>query len=358
MVVVLLDDVELAGSQCRQDSRAFFDIAPGLWFEPVSAAHAYRCAREAAGLSERFDLPVVLRLTNALLRNRERIQREASPFQPRPFRRDPGRLVAHPVNARRRALEVLRRQRELVGYVEALYLPADPMPARRTILVGACAAGCQEEQGDVVWTYPLPEERLRRLLWGGVSEVVELGSPFVAEKVRALLGRPGVRGADLSATADHSAGYRVNDDFEPLFAALRSFPGCLVCGDLGAFTMDTARTVDACLCYGCSVAVAIGAARSSHPGPVFCVIGDGAWRHSGQVSAVEGQACGARVCIILLDNGRAKSTGGQVLPGTLTFPGGVGVHQAHHARMTTETYRDVLAGLTLLPGFKVLHVCC
>ncbi len=51
-VVIVLDDVEVAGSQCRQDSRHYFDLAPGIWLEPMSAAHAYDCVRNAAQWSE------------------------------------------------------------------------------------------------------------------------------------------------------------------------------------------------------------------------------------------------------------------------------------------------------------------
>jgi TPP-dependent indolepyruvate ferredoxin oxidoreductase alpha subunit len=116
--------------------------------------------------------------------------------------------------------------------------------------------------------------------------------------------------------------------------------------------------VDACLCYGTSVAVAIGAARAGHPGPVFCVIGDGAWLHSGQVSAMEGQARGARVCVILLDNGGAKSTGGQRLPGSLHFPPGLPAAQVRHACTTEAEYGSALARLLAFPGTSVLHVRC
>jgi TPP-dependent indolepyruvate ferredoxin oxidoreductase alpha subunit len=185
-----------------------------------------------------------------------------------------------------------------------------------------------------------------------------LGSPFVQEKVRALTCRVRARSVDPSAGADHSARFVVSTAFDALYRALRSFPGRVVCGDLGSFTMDPGRTVDACLCYGAGVAVAIGCSLAGPPGPVFCVTGDAGFLHSGQVCLEEGLRRGARCVVVLLDNGGARSTGGQSIPGALRVPPGVPVLTAQHATSTPEGYRLALARLAGHPGLALLHVKC
>jgi indolepyruvate ferredoxin oxidoreductase alpha subunit len=358
MVVVVFDDIEVAGSQCRLDSRPYFDVCPGLWLEPVSARHAYWCARQAARLSERFGVPVVLRVTNALLRSQESVRRAAAPAPPRPFVRDPRRFVAHPVNALARANTVARRQQAIGEFVEHLYPSWQTGPAGSAVLrVGAAGGPAAPGLDDTLWTYPLPERALRRRLADARPiNVLELGTPFVCEKVRALAGALRARGRDLATGIDHSGQYRISDRFDALWQAVRAFPGRAVCGDLGSFTMDPARTVDACLCYGASVACTAGFRLARHPGPIFCVTGDAAFLHSGRAALEEGRRRGGRVVVVILDNGGADSTGGQAVPGTVQLPPGLPVVRANHATATAATYRRALRGLLRRPGWSVVHV--
>jgi indolepyruvate ferredoxin oxidoreductase alpha subunit len=64
LVVILTEDVEVAGSQCRQDSRYYRDFYGGLWFEPTNIQEAYQIAYNAFKWSEELDIPIVIRLTN------------------------------------------------------------------------------------------------------------------------------------------------------------------------------------------------------------------------------------------------------------------------------------------------------
>jgi TPP-dependent indolepyruvate ferredoxin oxidoreductase alpha subunit len=188
--------------------------------------------------------------------------------------------------------------------------------------------------------------------------VLELGSSFVREKVKALASGIEVVGRDPAADMDHSQSYRINGDFGSLYRALRSFPNRVVCGDLGSFTMDAARTVDACLCYGASVAVGVGCSLGQHPGSVFAVTGDAAFLHTGQVCIEEARKRAAQLVVIILDNGSAKSTGGQVVPGSIRLPPDLPVVTMEHSMATAEMYRSALARLCCESGVTVLHVRC
>lgn len=360
MVVVVFDDVEVVGSQCRQDSRAYFDLAPGLWFEPFSASHSYWCARHAPALAERFGLPVVVRVTNALLRCRGAVKREAAEQPRKEFRRSPADLVAHPVNVRAQEDAMGRRKAEVAGFVESLYRWASESPAGMvSVRTGPRTIGQHggERPELVLWTYPLPEQALGRHLRTASSiEVREQGGPFVREKIRALTARIPVGGEDIAIGIDHSTGYRVSAAHDSLFGVLRSFPDRVVVGDLGGFTLDPDRTIDACLCYGASVASAIGCSLGRTAGPVFCVTGDGAFLHSGLSCLEEGRLRGARVVVVVLDNGGMASTGGQVVPGVIHLPSGIQAHSVNFGSVPPDAYRRILGHLADRPGVSVLHV--
>jgi indolepyruvate ferredoxin oxidoreductase alpha subunit len=360
-VVVVFDDVEACGSQIRQDSRHYFDLAPGLWLEPMSAAHAYRCARASPRLSEQFHVPVVLRVTNALIRSTDVVVRHPGSPADREFERNPEFAVAHPWNVASQVAVVTDRQLAISRFVERRFRP-DQGRCNGPGLIQVGAAGCSPDEVSRksmcgLWTLPFPEKGLRRWLRTAASvEVRELGTPFVGEKIRARLCRAKMQYRDESAAADHSANYRVSAEFDALFSVLRSFPHRIVSGDLGSFTMDTPRTIDACLCYGASVGVAVGCSLAGHAGPVFCVTGDSAFLHSGQQAFQEGTHRGAQVVVTLIDNSKAASTGGQRLPGRIIFPPNCFVREVEHHVASSDTYRKAIEELVAHDGMTILHV--
>ena len=64
LVIVITEDVDVVASQERQDSRYYYDFFGGLWFEPNSLNSAYNITRQSFYLSEKYDIPIVIRLTN------------------------------------------------------------------------------------------------------------------------------------------------------------------------------------------------------------------------------------------------------------------------------------------------------
>ncbi len=355
LVVVVLDDVEVAGSQCRQDSRHLFDLSPGLWFEPVSAAHAYDCALNSSRISEELNVPVVIRLTNQTLRSVEKFRRKQRSQKPPIFRRDSVSCVAHPVNVHTHRVTNGERAEHIARFVETQYTP----PSRgvtRTIAVGASLPSSYCDSFHV-WTYPLPAKALRIALQRtDTIDVFEAGGCFATEKMQAICSTRVVQNNDASASIDHSNSFRFSNQFESLFSAIRSFENRIVVGDLGSFTMDTNRTIDACLCYGASVATAIGCSVSGTESNVFCVTGDAAFLHSGKIAMEEAVARGVKMTIVLIDNGGAASTGGQPVPAVVDFPGANCVVRVNHEVTSLSAYRMVLDQLTGKSGVTVLHV--
>jgi indolepyruvate ferredoxin oxidoreductase, alpha subunit len=353
--VIVLDDVEVAGSQCRQDSRHFFDLAPGLWLEPISAAHAYDCARNAARYSEELSVPVVIRLTNQTLRSVGKFRRRESQLPIPQNRRDPAGCVAHPMNvaAQRNAIE--NRAVRIRRFVETQFTPALGT-GTHTIAVGATLPKDSRDHCHV-WTYPLPIDSLRSSLRAGDwIEIFEAGSHFATEKIQAMFATKTFNTNDSSISVDHSSKFRSSIRFEALFGAIRSFGDRIVVGDLGSYTIDPHRTIDACLCYGVSVATAIGCSLSAKNRRVFCVTGDAAFLHSGKSALEEAAFRGVDLTIVVIDNGGAASTGGQAIPAAFASSGAEYVISVDHEQTLQAEYRQRLEELSDRPGVTVLHV--
>ena len=207
------------------------------------------------------------------------------------------------------------------------------------------------------WTYPLPCEGLQTSVErAGSINVFEAGSRFATEKIQVMLGLRDVNFNDESNGLDHSDKFRSSDRFDSLFAAIRSIDGRIVVGDLGSYTMDRHRTIDACLCYGASVATAIGCRLAGTSDRVFCVTGDAAFLHSGKAAMEEAITRGVQLTIILIDNGGAASTGGQSIPASVTFAGAKCIACVKHEQTSLTEYRRLLDQLSCQPGVTVLHV--
>lgn len=353
MAVIVLDDIEVAGSQCRQDSRHYFDLAPGLWLEPISAAHAYDCARNALGWSEDLGVPVVIRLTNETLRSTGKFSRHKTPQPDVRFQRNPQASVAHPMNVNYQRVANQRRAVEIGRFVETQFSSDH---GSGCVAVGAAMPNDARDHFRV-WTYPLPGEGLRYVLRQRDDiDVFESGSNFATEKIRGMFTTARVNTRDHSLMVDHSANFRSTLRFESLFAAIRTVNDRIVVGDLGSFTMDQHRTVDGCLCYGASVATAIGCSMASAKNRVLCVTGDAAFLHSGKAAIEEAARRGADFLLIVIDNGGAVSTGGQRVLASVQFPGAASVTEAEHLSTSEKSYQMLINRLIDRPGVNVLHV--
>lgn len=355
MVLVVLDDVDMEQSQIFQDSRPYAEFPCSLWLEPRSVADAYEQARQAPELSERLETLVVLRITNALVRAVGSVRRREPLTGRRKWSRAPERWVSHPVysEAQRKRLET--RQEAIARWVDEAY----PKPGNFEGTVVRIAAGMATSLAKApphlsVFTLPIPRSWFQALAASGTTvHVEEHGSPYISQKVAAAIGAARVTPHPVRPEVERH--YRVTERYEPLYALLRQLPNRVVVGDLGGHTLDPHRTVDACLCYGCSVAVATGLAIADPSLHVVCVTGDAALRHSGKAAIEEAIARGAAITVFVLDNGGSISTGGQSLPGSSTFdiPGA----QYHHFEFSILGQPNALA--TILhrrTGLQLVHL--
>jgi indolepyruvate ferredoxin oxidoreductase, alpha subunit len=115
-----------------------------------------------------------------------------------------------------------------------------------------------------------------------------------------------------------------------LFFALNQMKG-IVLSDIGCYTLSVLpplQAIDSCICMGASISMAQGVAKALERGgvkddrPVFAVIGDSTFLHSGVTSLMDVAYNKGNVNVIILDNRTTAMTGGQDHPGTgLTLQG-------------------------------------
>lgn len=387
LVIVVADDPSMHSSQNEQDSRYFADFAMVPCLEPASQQDCYDMTREAFDLSERLQVPVLLRLVTRLAHSRSQV-RLATPRAPNTpnYVSDPSRFTLIPANARRGYDQLVDKQVPLTAYSEAH--PYNQLTLAAQGAVGILVSGLawsylREALGEKlsqynvlrIAIYPLPVKKIRQLM-DTSSEVfvVEEGYPFIERYISALglLQERRIRGkltGDLPRTGELS-----QDAIKPCFGltvapalqldglskvlvgrppqlcdkcphsdaylALKEViaelgVGVRVMGDIGCYTLgylEPHHAIHACLCMGASIGMAIGAAHAGMT-PSICVIGDGTFTHSGMAPLMDAARENTNIKVFILDNSIVAMTGGQPTmvsdDEVINLVAGLGVPRAH-----------------------------
>ena len=381
VVVVVADDPSMHSSQNEQDSRFYgkFSLIPV--FEPSTQQEAYDMVRAAFDLSERFRIPVLMRLTTRMAHSRAVVEtadlREMNPLA---CPADTRQWVLMPGNSR-------VRYKRLIEDYAALETEAETSPFNsytdgkdRTTGIIACGIawnylmencpdGCPHPVLKVS-QYPLPGALVRRMAAEcGSLLVIEEGQPFVEEAIRGILPTPvAVRGRltdDLPRTGEltpdsvraalglaphaaHAASQIVvprppalcqgcghRDMYTALTEVIREeYPAGRVFSDIGCYTLGWLapfHAIDTCVDMGASITMAIGAAHAGQH-PAVAVIGDSTFTHSGMTGLLDAVNEGANITVVISDNLTTGMTGGQDSAGTGRLEQictGIGVDPAH-----------------------------
>jgi len=387
LVIVVADDPGMHSSQNEQDSRFFADFAMVPCLEPADQQQCYDFTREAFELSERLQLPVLLRLVTRLAHSRAPV-RAGERRAPNPARwvPDPDRFTLIPANARKAYAALVDKQAALQDWsagpaANTLQVAGEGRPG---ILVSGIAWNyLVEALGEDlagynllrIGAYPLPLARIRALL-DASSEVtvVEEGYPFIERQISALglmrerriLGKlsgalprvgelnqdavrrafglpvaptlqlPGLaevlapRPPRLCDKCPHTDAYlAIKEVIAELGDDVR------VMGDIGCYslgTLEPLRAIHSCLCMGSSIGMAIGAAHAGMS-PALCVIGDGTFTHSGMAPLLDAVQAQVNIKVFILDNSIVAMTGGQPTAATdeqvVDLVAGLGVPREH-----------------------------
>ncbi len=363
LVLAVADDPGMHSSQNEQDSRYYGALAQIPVLEPSNQQEAYDLTREAFDVSERFGIPVMVRLVTRLAHSRAEVQ-SSTAQDPVPVagRRDWRDWTLLPVNARRRFRHLLSLQSQFERYSAASVANRLTLRGPRGVIACGIAFNYVKEALEEhdsrsllkISAYPAPADLVRTLI-DHCDEVliVEEGYPFLERQIRGLLGLSGhslngkLNGAlplagELSVDLVRSAlglappprdekleplperpprlcdGCPHCDTFRALSAAVQPADSPLLLSDIGCYTLAALppySAVHSCVDMGASISMALGAAKAgAHP--VICTIGDSTFVHSGMTGLIGAAHEDANMTVIILDNATVAMTGGQEVMAT------------------------------------------
>ena len=357
LVAVVADDPGQHSSQNEQDTRWFGIAAKVPVLEPSDSEECRRFMREAFDLSERFDTPVLVRLTTRVAHSQSLVSPEERLSIPlKPFDPHHGKYIVAPYYARKRRLVAEERSAALRSFAETTSLNAVDVRGGDLGIVagGICYLYAKEVFPEASFfkvglSHPLPKEKLTQFVklhkkvfvieevesiyelmlksWGLSVEGGEL-LPRVGELSSRIIRQKLTQGAPelYSLPAEVSLPVR-----PPLMC-----PGChhrgpfyvlkklklRVAGDIGCYTLAASPPLEAMhtsICMGASIGMVFGFEKAR--GKEFAkqsvaVIGDSTFWHSGLTGLIDIVYNKGFSTVILLDNSTTAMTGHQDNPST------------------------------------------
>jgi len=373
LLVVVADDPGPHSSQTEQDSRflAMFAKLPVL--DPATPRQAKEMVGPAYELSEKYELPVLLRPTTRVCHARQVIAWEHPRRVARPavFVKNPARWCATPQFLRGLHQELNRKIRSVAREPEwqPRLRPGDGSYGRTAVLASGVAWAhaydwlmAQElldrvDFYQIVLPYPLNPEfaeyvrtaydrilvleetypviemqlaapRLQGRLHGPVPGEGELTPDVLNDILGAffdlpLQGRPSPAGSGSRPTLCAGCGHRA-----AFYAIRTTFPDGIFPGDIGCYTLGmNLGAVDTVHCMGAGISQAAGLYQAFRrqgevKPPIVATIGDSTFFHAGIPALLNAVIQDARFLLVILDNGTTAMTGHQPTPASGLSAGG------------------------------------
>ncbi len=356
LVVVSADDPGMASSQNEQDNRRYAVAAGVPMFEPADSQECYDFTRLALEVSERWGIPVLLRLTTRVCHSKTVVRPDEADTlltDPATFVRDIKGRVMIPAYARPAHHRLREKLARILEWNEAegpnVEIAGDH--ALGIITSGISFMHAREAAPEAAvlklgMTYPIPFETVRRFV-RSVSRcvVIEEGDPYLLEAIRAAgleaEGKPeAFRFGELNVSRVRRilTGDVLPEPVPPagkppelcqgcphrsVFSALHNLD-CIVASDIGCYTLAVLppfESCDTCVCMGASIGVGLGLRHALPPEQarrVVSTLGDSTFIHSGITGLVEMVYNPPKTghLVIILDNGTTAMTGLQEHPGT------------------------------------------
>jgi indolepyruvate ferredoxin oxidoreductase, alpha subunit len=360
LIVVSADDPSMHSSQNEQDSRFYGKFAFVPCFEPSNQQEAYDMIFDAFDVSEKYKLPVLLRITTRLAHSRASISRKTIlPEKKLSLPIDPMQFILLPAIARKKYKALLSTYESLKYENKISKYNNFRDGKKRDLGIITCGIAynylienIEESSGDIpvlkISAYPFPQDLIKDIT-GRCKEILilEEGAPVLEESLRGFLdngikiyGRldgtvprdgelnPAIVAKAIGLKADYGqdvpglvkmrppsfcAGCGHADMFNSLNEAIKSYGQGHVFSDIGCYTLAALppyNAINSCVDMGASVTMAIGAADAGLF-PSVAVIGDSTFTHSGMTGLLDAVVKESPVTIIISDNSTTGMTGGQ-----------------------------------------------
>ncbi|MBQ7545504.1 MAG: indolepyruvate ferredoxin oxidoreductase subunit alpha [Clostridia bacterium] len=365
MVIVVADDPGMHSSQNEQDSRHYAMASKTMMLEPADSAECLAFAKQAYVLSERFDTPVILRLTTRIAHARSLCElgtREDVGVLP--YEKNIAKNVMMPAMAKGRHVVVEKRVLDQTAWAESEAVDAGINKVEwnskkiGVIAAGTCYQYAKEALGDQAsylklgCVYPLPVDLIRSFAETcetvyvleelddyiethcrkhGISVIGKDAFTLQGEYSQSLIAKVILGTEKPVLTADvHVPGRPpvlcAGCPHRGLFYALKKI-GVMVSGDIGCYTLGAMQPlgmIDTVICMGASVSALHGRnkANPEYSSKSVAVIGDSTFIHSGVTGLINIAYNQSNSVVIILDNSITGMTGHQQNPTTgLTIKG-------------------------------------
>ena len=389
IIVLVADDPSMHSSQDEQDSRFYGKFAMIPTLEPSNQQEAYDMMAEAYDMSEKLQLPVLMRVTTRMAHSRAVVTIADTPRQQNElnYNAKASNWVLLPAFARKRN-DIVTAQQPLLEQmaVDSKYNKyVDGKDQKLGVIASGIAynylmecfpGGCPFPVLKIS-QYPIPKKLIRRMTDDCEFVLIaEEGQPFIEDQVRGVmpgnavikgrltgeLPRTGELNPDLikKALAQFSivnSQLSISDGFAPsenvvprppalcqgcghrdvyqaLNEVLLNYPNARVFGDIGCYTLGFLppyKAIHSCVDMGASITMAKGASDAGQ-WPAVAIIGDSTFTHSGMTGLLDAVNENADITVIISDNLTTAMTGGQDSAGTNKFEAicrGLGVSDEH-----------------------------
>lgn len=380
-IVTVADDPSMHSSQDEQDSRILGKFALMPILEPADQQEAYDMTFYGYEISEKYKVPVMMRLTTRLAHSRAGVEvREPLSQNEMKLPEDKRQFVLLPAIARKRYKMLLENQNHFMNESETSgwnrYIDGTDR-SRGIIACGLAYNYLMENYPDgcphpviKLSQYPAPKAMIKKLVEECAEVLVlEDGMPMVETDLRGLLDRDvKVKGritgelprdGELNPNIVAKA-LGLNDvegDPVPEIVAPRPPKMCTGCGhidmynainatikdkygdghvfsDIGCYTLGALppfQAINSCVDMGASITMAKGAADAGLF-PAAAVIGDSTFTHSGMTGLLDAVIENSNIVVFIADNSTTGMTGGQkshAVGRVEQIVKGLGVHPDH-----------------------------
>ena len=358
-VIVTADDPDMHSSQNEQDNRRYAQFAKIPLIEPSDSQECKDFMKEAYDISERFDIPVLFRVTTRVSHSKSLVTLgEREEQTPARYARNIPKFVCTPAFARKHRPELEEKLKALEAYANTSPLNSMELNGGK---VGVISASIAYQYAKEVlpadtsflklgFTWPLPMDLIRTFASKvDTLYVVEELEPFMEEQLKAAgiscIGKqvippmyelnPEIVRRGVFGTEPNVAKLELDMVARPpalcpgcphrgFFYVLSKRKDFVITGDIGCYTLGYAAplsAMDTCACMGGGFSLGMGMAKAfAQQGvtdkKIFGVVGDSTFFHSGLTGAVEILYNKGNMIPCVLDNSITGMTGHQDNPGT------------------------------------------
>jgi indolepyruvate ferredoxin oxidoreductase alpha subunit len=361
LVIVNADDPGMHSSQNEQDNRHYAKFAKVPMLEPTDSQEAKDFVGLGLEISEKFDTPVLLRLTTRISHSSTLVElgeREAVADERKPFVHNPMKYSMIPGFAKRRHPVMEQRLKDLAEYAETFpYNKVDWGDRSLGVVANSVAYQYAREVFPEAsflrlgMSWPLPEKLIRDFA-SQVDKlvVVEELDPFLEEHLK-IMGIEVAAGKEFFPILDEfnpgivrDAAYKaglVETPVEvqkvetgelpprppvlcagcphrPIYYLLKKY-GLVVDSDIGCYALAVLppiATTDTLGCMGASIGVAHGINKAGVEERAVATIGDSTLWHAGMPGLLNVVYNKSNTVTLILDNLTTAMTGHQPHPST------------------------------------------